>query len=572
MITAEDLTNISLFAAVPASERKSIAECAADVRLDPGEWLLVEGQAAAFYGLLEGGIDVFKSVGGRDLKISSYGPGDYFGEVPLMLGAPALASLQATAPSRLMRLEPKDFHSLVTECRVLGGEISKTMLDRVSRLRKLTVETPQCSAIVTGHRLDPDCYDLRKFLSLNHIPFEWNELDGAHEGTTFAPPILEVPDEHDKKRKHRFEKPTYRQAADALGLQTEPKPDAYDVVIVGGGPAGLGAAVYGASEGLRTLLIERTAFGGQAGTSSRIENYLGFPAGLSGEELSDRACRQATKFGAELVVARSVERLDPGDPSSGVSHTVVLDGGTTVEARAVILATGVEWRKLEMEGIEQLTGKGVYYGAGSAEARRFQGKDVCLVGGGNSAGQAAMRLSDYAETVTMLVRGRTLAASMSQYLVEQLEKKKNVSIEYHAECVRLVGDTTLQAIEVARGPSRAVQRRDCHGLFIFIGARAETDWLPQSLIRDEWGFICTGRDVMDLLRERAAGTWPLERDPFMLETSIPGVLAAGDVRHGSIKRCSAGVGDGSMAVAVVHQILGEARDPRAAAAMAGRGQ
>ncbi len=572
MIKADDLTRISLFARVPESERASIAKCAADVRLDPGEWLLVEGQEAAFYGLLDGRIDVFKSVGGRDLKITSYEPGDYFGEVPLMLGAPALASLQATVRSRLMRLEPRDFHMLVSECRILGGEISRTMLDRVSRIRKLTVETPQCSAMVTGHRLDPDCYELRNFLSLNHIPFQWNELAGAHAGSTFPPPILEVPDENDKKRKHRYENPTHRQTADALGLQTAPQHAAYDIVVVGGGPAGLGAAVYAASEGLRTLLLERTAFGGQAGTSSRIENYLGFPAGLSGEELSDRACRQATKFGAELVLARSVERLDPGDPSSGISHTVALDSGTTVEARVVILATGVEWRKLEMEGIGQLTGKGVYYGAGGAEARRFQGKKVYLVGGGNSAGQAALRLSDYADSVTMLVRGGSLAASMSQYLVEQLDKKKNVTIEYESECVGLIGDDVLREIEVACGPSRARRRRECHGLFIFIGARAETEWLPPSLIRDEWGFVCTGRDVMDLLRERDAGTWPLERDPFLLETSIPGVLAAGDVRHGSIKRCSAGVGDGSMAINVAHQILAESRHARPMTTVGGRGR
>ncbi len=558
MITADDLAHVSLFARVPESERRSIAERAADVRLHPEEWLLMEGQAAAFYGLLEGRIDVFKWVGGRELKIIAYGPGDYFGEVPLMLGASALASLKATEPSRLMRLEPKDFLELVTHCRTLNGEISKTFLDRVGRLNKLTVENPMASATVIGHRLDSACYDLREFLSRNRIPFEWNDPagEGAAGAGAFAPPTLILPD------RRRLEAPTLRQAADALGLQTSPAHSAYDVVIVGGGPAGLAAAVYGASEGLRTLVVERIACGGQAGMSSRIENYLGFPAGLTGDELSARACHQADRLGAEMVVARSVARLEVGDPGAASPHVVVLEDGTRVEARAVILATGVEWRRLQVPGVEQLGGQGIYHGAARTEARRFQGKTVHLVGGGNSAGQAALLFSDYAESVTMLVRGPTLAASMSQYLIDQIEAKSNVKIETNAEVVGLEGSGALQAIEVACGPSRRRERRPCDGLFAFIGARAETEWLPPSLIRDEWGYLCTGRDVMDLLGERAAGTWPLGRDPFLLETSVPGILAAGDVRHGSIKRVSAGVGEGSMAIAVVHQYLAEPQAAR----------
>jgi thioredoxin reductase (NADPH) len=567
MITADDLSHISLFAAVPETERRTIADRAADVRLDPGDWLLQEGQAAAFYGPLDGRIDVFKSVGGRDLRITSYKPGDYFGEVPLMLGAPAIASLQATESSRLMRLEPKDFLNLIAECRILNGEVSKTMLDRVGRIRTLTVETPVCAAIVTGHRRDPACFELRDFLGRNQVPFEWNELDGA----TVAPPVLEVPDEKNHERKLRLVAPTRRQAAEAVGLQTAPQERMYDVVIVGGGPAGLAAAVYGASEGLCTLLVERTACGGQAGTSSRIENYLGFPAGLSGEELASRATRQARKFGAELCVAREVERLDPGDPSTGSPHTIVFEDGTSVQSKIVVVATGVEWRELDVPDMDRWSGRGVYHGAGRTEAQRFRGKDVVLIGGGNSAGQAALLFSDYAKSVTMLVRGRSLAASMSQYLIEQLRKKQNITIEMEVECVGLEGTDTLESIEVVCGPNRTREHRKCHGVFTFIGARAETEWLPPSLIRDEWGYVCTGRDVMDLLSERA-GAWPLERDPFMLETSVPGVLAAGDVRHGSIKRCSAGVGDGSMAIAVAHQILTESRSARALTTAGGRGR
>jgi thioredoxin reductase (NADPH) len=564
MITAEDLKKITLFAPVPESELKSIAARAADVRLLAGEWLLMEGQAAAFFGLLDGHIDVFKHVGGRELQITTYGPGDYFGEVPLMLSAPALASLQATEPSRLMRLEPDDFHDLVTQCRILGGEISKTMMSRIGRIKHLTVETPRSFTTVIGHRSDPACYDLRDFLSRNRIPFTWDG-DASTSAGPVGPTALVLADGR------RLEAPTFRAAAEALGLQTVPKHDTYDVVIVGGGPSGLAAAVYGASEGLRTLLVERFACGGQAGTSSRIENYLGFPAGLTGGELSDRACRQAIRFGAELLVARTVKNLEPGDPNlENGTHTLVLDDDTQVQSRAVILATGVDWRRLETPGIERLEGHGVYYGAGRAEAMRFNGKAVHLVGGGNSAGQAAMYFSDYAESVTMLVRGPSLADSMSQYLIDQLRSKSNVTIETEVEVVGVEGEDKLEAIEVSCRRDGTRERRPSDGLFVFIGARAETDWLPRSLIRDQWDYVCTGRDVMDLIAERAAPAWPLERDPYLLETSIPGVLAAGDVRHGSIKRCAAGVGEGSMAVAVVHQYLAELQTGRAAAASDGR--
>jgi thioredoxin reductase (NADPH) len=568
MITAEDLKKITLFAPVPESELRSIAARAADVRLLANEWLLMEGQAAAFFGLLEGRIDVFKNVGGRDLRITSYEPGDYFGEVPLMLGAPAIASLQAIETSRLMRLEPDDFHDLVTQCRILGGEISRTMMSRIGRIRQMTVETPRSFTTVIGHRSDAACYDLRDFLSRNRIPFTWDGDDDGEASTSagpVGPTALVLADGR------RLEAPTFRAAAQALGLQTVPKHDTYDVVIVGGGPAGLAAAVYGASEGLRTLLVERLACGGQAGTSSRIENYLGFPAGLTGAELSDRACRQAGRFGAELLVARSVRKLEPGDLTfENGMHTVVLDDDSRVQSRAVILATGVDWRRLETPGLQRLVGHGVYYGAGRAEAMRFNGKTVHLVGGGNSAGQAAMYFSDYADSVTMLVRGPSLADSMSDYLIHQLESKSNVHIETEVEVVGIEGEDKLEEIEVSCGRAHRRERRPSDGLFVFIGARAETDWLPDALMRDQWAYVCTGRDVMDLLAERAAGTWPLERDPYLLETSIPGVLAAGDVRHGSIKRCSAGVGEGSMAIAIVHQYLGEAQAARAAATGNGR--
>jgi thioredoxin reductase (NADPH) len=568
MITAEDVKKIKLFSPVPETELNSIAARAADVRLLTGEWLLYEGQTASFFGLLEGKVEILKSPGGHEIRVGTYSPSDYFGEVPLLLDSPAIASIRAIEPSRLMRLERQDFRELVTHCRTLNAEISNTMMDRVNRIRQTTVDTPLEMARVIGHRLDAECYRLREFLSRNRIPFSWTEPNGEPSNDSTANPAPPVVVLADGKR---LEAPSFPVLAEALGLQTAPKLESYDVVIVGGGTAGLAAAVYGASEGLCTLLVEGLAFGGQAGMSSRIENYLGFPGGLSGEELSTRAYRQALRLGAELVLAREVTKIEPGDPASGAEpHVILLDQETRVRTRAIILATGVQWRRLEFPGMERLVGRGVYYGAARTEAMRFNGKTVHLVGGGNSAGQAAMYFSSYAKSVTMLVRGPSLAESMSQYLIDQLATKSNVTIETEVEVVGVEGTDALEAIEVECGSSRRRERRPSDGLFVFIGAEAKTGWLPDGVIRDQWAFICTGRDVLDLIQKEKSTAWPLERDPYLLETSIPGILAAGDVRHGSIKRCAAAVGEGSMAISVVHHYLAEATAPDSAATSAGR--
>jgi thioredoxin reductase (NADPH) len=577
MITADLLTRIPLFAQVPYNERASLAARAADVRLHQGEWLILEGQTPAFFALLEGRLALHKSIAGRDQHLMTYDPGEYFGEVPLLLASPAVASVRAVEPARVMRLDPSDFHDLISHCRVLNGEIMKTMARRVGLLQQLVADTPLTAATLIGRQSDLSCLELREFLVRNRVNFAWRDLDdsdaadrlvcdgiltSADQATTafdgLAMPLVVLRDGR------RMEAPSFRALADALGLQTAPRRDAYDVVIIGGGPAGLAAAVYGASEGLCTLLIERTACGGQAGTSSRIENYLGFPGGLSGDDLSSKAYQQALRFDAELLVARSVISIEPGDPTSSetAAHTIVLDDGTRLTTKAVVMATGVQWRQLDTPGVKRLTGHGVYYGASSMEALSLRGRRVHLIGGGNSAGQAAMKFSNYAESVTMLVRGPSLAASMSQYLIAQLASKENVTIETQADVISVEGDDHLEAINLGVGPSRRRERRESDALFVFIGAYAQTDWLPEKLIRDQWGYICAGRDVMDLLAEHAVGTWPLERDPYLLETSVPGIFTAGDVRHGSIKRVASSVGEGSMAIAFVHQYLAEVREAR----------
>ena len=582
MITAETLTRIPLFAAIPEHERAALAARAADVRIGQDEWLQSEGQTVGFYALLEGKLAAVKSVGGQERELLFYGPGDYFGEVPLLLGSPAVTSVKALEPSRVMQIDAADFHDLVMHCRALNGQILKTMAWRVGRIQEVVVESSAPVATVIGHRHDPTCFQLREFLARNHVSFAWRDLgdpDGierlVHDGllrnadeaaTAFAGlamPLVILPGGR------RLEAPSFRELADIVGLQTVPNHTDYDVVIIGGGPAGLAAAVYGASEGLRTVLLERVACGGQAGTSSRIENYLGFPAGLSGDDLSVKARQQALRFGAELVVTRSVVSIEAGNPieADGIPHTIVLDGDCRLTTKAVVIATGVQWRRLETRGIERLTGRGVCYGAARTEALAVRGRRVHIVGGGNSAGQAAMLFSNYAESVTMLVRGRSLAASMSKYVISQLATKANVTVETQVEVVAVEGSNRLEALEVAVGPARTRERRDSDALFVFIGAHAETSWLPESIIRDQWGYVCTGRDVMDLLNERVGEAWPLDRDPFLLETSVPGIFAAGDVRHGSIKRVASSVGGGSMAITFVQQYLAELGAASAAAAV-----
>jgi thioredoxin reductase (NADPH) len=561
MITGDLLAAVPLFSGIPITERDTIAANAADVRLRTDEWVLHEGEMPAFFVVLEGALSVFKGIGGLDQQINSYKTGDFFGEVPLLLGSAAIASVQATAPTRLMRLDSFAFHDLVAGCKQLNSEIMRTMASRVGSLQQLTIKAQGPSLTVVGNRRDPACHELRDFLLRNHIAFRWVEPGDASNDREAEPvqvalsnsapnaPILCLPNGV------QLTTPSIREIAARVGLQTEPRIASYDVTVIGGGPAGLAAAVYGASEGLKTLLIERVAAGGQAGTSSRIENYLGFPNGISGDDLSVRARQQAGRFGAELVVARDATSIR----ANGSRYCVSLDGESNVDTASVILATGVNWRRLSIPGVDTFLNKGVYYGAAASEATGLRGRDVYLVGGGNSAGQAAMLFSNYAEHVTILVRGPALAASMSQYLIDQLATKSNINIRTMSEVSTVEGTDCLQFIGIKDHSTGKTERRECGGLFVFIGARAETDWLPSTVIRDEWDYVCTGRDVMDLLAAGHATGWPLERDPFLLETSAPGIFAAGDVRHGSIKRVAAGVGEGSMAIAFVHQYLAELR-------------
>lgn len=549
MITLEMLRAVPLLSALSDEELQGVAMAVADMRLNADEWLVQEGETPAFYLLLSGDLQVSKSVAGTDQALNQYHAGDFFGEVPLLLGSTVVASLRAMNEVRVLRLDAVDFHNLLVRSEKAAAHIMSAMSRRVAALQRLSVETPVAQTLIVGHPADLECYDLRQFLSGNRLGFRW--LD---PGDPLAAPL--IPKSADSVNYPAVVypdgavayAPSKRDVALRLGLQTQPTQAFYDVIIIGGGPAGLAAAVYGASEGLRMLMVEREAPGGQAGTSSRIENYLGFPTGLSGAELGGRALQQARRFGTEVVVTRTAQAIT-SECEDAVQ--VALDGGDQVEARTIVVATGVSWRTLWVPGAEALVGRGIYYGAARTEAIGVRGKDVYLIGGGNSAGQSALFFADYASQVTLLIRASSLEKSMSQYLIDQLRAKPNITVCLNTNLTAVHGQGHLEAITVQDTVTQQQNRLETDSLFVFIGADAETGWLPNTVARDEHGYLLTGRDA------QLSGKWTIERDPYLLETSVPGVFAAGDVRHGSIKRVASGVGEGSMAIAFIHQYLAQ---------------
>lgn len=410
---------------------------------------------------------------------------------------------------------------------------------------------------VVGSRYSPEAHQTRDFLTRNCMPFQWLDVERDEEARRLlgsnadkhSLPLVLFPDGT------QLTQPTNAEIAQKIGLKIRPEADFYDLVIVGGGPSGLAAAVYGASEGLRLVMVERHAPGGQAGLSSMIENYLGFPAGLSGADLARRAVAQAKKFKVEIVTPQVVT----GVTVDGSSRGVKLSDDTELNCHVVLLATGVQWRRLDVPGIDSLVGAGVYYGGTVAEAFFCRGEDIYIVGGANSAGQAAVYFSRYARTVTMLVRGESLSENMSRYLIDQIEATKNIEVRLRTTVVEVHGQEHLESITIFDAAKNEQETVSATSLFIFIGALPHTEWLESVVQRDAHGFIFSGPD---LPRDESNGHfpkgWTLDRDPFWLESSQPGVFVAGDVRHGSVKRVAAGVGEGATAVQFIHQYLGSA--------------
>ena len=408
---------------------------------------------------------------------------------------------------------------------------------------------------VVDHRWSERGYEVKTFLARNHVPYRWFDVELDEEGKRLAElagatagdlPLV-LPPEGEPLRS-----PTNVEVADALGLRTQAQQPLYDVCIVGGGPAGLASAVYAASEGLSTIVVEGQAPGGQAGTSAAIENYLGFPKGLSGADLTQRAMAQVQRFGAEMVLARDVVALEQRGPV----RAVVLAGDAVIEARSVIVSTGVSYRRLAAEGLDALTGRGVYYGADASDARQVVDDDVYIVGAANSAGQAALNMAQHARRVVMVVRASGLEASMSRYLVDRIEAHPAIEVRTGSEVTAARGDGHLESLTLLDRGDGTCEEVAASWLFVFIGAQPRTDWLGKDVVRDERGYVVTGPDLTKPAGADAEkATWPLTRAPYALETSVPGVFAAGDVRLDSMKRVASAVGEGAMAVHLVHRYL-----------------
>ncbi|NKJ49914.1 pyridine nucleotide-disulfide oxidoreductase [Burkholderia sp. SG-MS1] len=545
MLTIDDIRTVPLFATLDDDELAHLAHTSADLHLCAGEFAVHEGGERALYVVLAGKMEVIKTFDGVERTLGWRLPGTLFGEVPLALSSPFPGAYRAAEPSRVMRVDAQRYYQLAAASPDVALKMGALARERIGGLQGLSAEPPKIRVTMVGSRWDGACTALRQFLARNQISYDWIAVDASELAARW--PGL-VPAEEDCPALRLVDgtvlnRPATRELAELLGLQTQPRLAEYDTMIIGGGPAGLAAAVYGASEGLRTVVLEREAPGGQAGTSSRIENYLGFPNGVSGDELASRALQQARRLGAEILVTRSVARIDVDN------RQVHLDGGDVIGAKTIILATGVTWRRLMIDGFDRFIGKGIYYGASRSEASATHGLDVYLIGGGNSAGQAALYFANHARMVTLVLRGDSLEKSMSRYLVEQLRGKSNVKVQLRAEVVGAYGDTHLTAIDVRSALSAEVSRHDCGGLFVFIGADAQTDWLPEGIARDARGYVLTGDDVVK------AGRWSRSRDPYLLESSVPGVFACGDVRLSPVKRVASAVGEGSMAIAFVHKYL-----------------
>ncbi|MEO8591756.1 MAG: FAD-dependent oxidoreductase [Candidatus Solibacter sp.] len=499
-----------------------------------------------FFIVKSGEVEIIDSSGDQPKTVTVHRPGEFTGDISHLTGLPAIVSGVARGDVEVYEVSPEALRRVLNQCPTVSDIILQAFIAR----RQLLRESPEFTGLrVIGSRYSPDTFRVRDFLSKNRILFTWIDVEtdpnvdrllkqfGLTEADTpvvaFGGLLL-------------LRNPSNLKLAEAIGIRQPLEDRLYDLVVVGGGPAGLAAAVYGASEGLQTAVLEHTAPGGQAGSSMRIENYLGFPTGLTGSELAGRAILQANKFGVHLSVPSRVCRL-AFENNYSVVH---LDGGETVTAKCLLIASGADYRRLDVEGCERFEGAGVYYAATPAEGQMCDGSQVIVVGGGNSAGQAAVFLAMHARQVLLLIRGDDLYKNMSSYLVHRIEHTPNIELRCNTTIQRLTGDTHVSAAELANSKTGEQQTVPVQGVFSFIGADPRTGWLPGEIERDAKGFVRTGADVAQ------SPEWKARRfPPFLLETSRPGVFAAGDVRAGSVKRVASAVGEGSMAVQFVHERL-----------------
>ncbi|MGE3231757.1 MAG: FAD-dependent oxidoreductase [Hyphomicrobium sp.] len=512
-----------------------------------GEKIFEAGQRdLSFYVVKCGEIAVVDEARDTPHVVAVHGRGEFTGDVAVLTGTPSLVSAVARVDSELYEVSPDALRLILNTHVDLGDIIVQAFIAR----RHLRRESAEYGGLrVIGSRYSRDTFRVRDFLAKNRVPFTWFDLE-TDEQVTCLLQRLHIPESDTPVviwgSKLVLRNPSDRELAEALGLRRLLEDTVYDLVVVGAGPAGLAAAVYGASEGLRTVALERIAPGGQAGRSMRIENYLGFPTGISGGDLAERAVVQANKFGAELPVAVEVVRLT-FDSSYLVVHVA---GGQQVVAKCLLISTGADYRMLPAPGCEEFEGRGVYYAATPVEAQMCWGSDVVVVGGGNSAGQAAVFLSAHVRTVYLVVRGDALHKSMSSYLIERIRLIPNIRILLNTEVRALYGDQYLREVELVDKTTGEIRRLKCAALFSFIGAAPRTEWLPPELEKDDHGFVLTGPALVHTSRWREQ-----RRQPFLVETSRPGVFAVGDARAGSIKRVASAVGEGAMAVQFIHQYL-----------------
>jgi thioredoxin reductase (NADPH) len=529
-----------------------IAEAGERRQFEGGDDVWRIGEAmTSFFVVVRGAVEVFQVTGtGEEHQVVVHRPGEFTGDIDLLSSSATVVGARAHGETETIEVPAERLRRLVVE----NSELSDIILAAFLARRQELIATGRGSLTVVGSRFSPDTFRIREFLERNSRPFEWIDLESDDRVSglleAFGVGVDETPiviDSHGLVSHN----PSIEDMAKCFGLSRVDEEQIYDVVVAGGGPAGLAAAVYAASEGLEVLIVDSVAPGGQASTSSKIENYLGFPTGISGRELAQRAYVQATKFGAEVAAPREVVGLEVGRRP----YALDIGEGQKVRGRTVVISTGAKYRRLPLPNAEKYEGRGIYFGATFLEARMCSQQEVVVVGGGNSAGQAAVFLSQHAKHVHIAIRSDSLEHSMSRYLIHRIEASPKITLHPHTEITALSGDEILEAIELTDNRTGESRKTDIRHAFIFIGATPNTDWLPSEIAVDGKGFIRTGRDLEPEALD--SDLWPMQRQPYLLETSLPGIFAAGDVRSGSTKRVASAVGEGSISVSFIHQVLSE---------------
>lgn len=517
---------------------------ASEILFEPGD------TDVPFFVLLSGAMEIVMPGLDGERPVATHNSGEFTGELTMISGRKCLVRGRVTEPGEFLELSGDCLRTLIAR----DAELSEILMHAFILRRVELINRGQGSLVLLGSRHSAQTLRLREFLGRNGHPYTYIDLDMDKTSQEILDRFSVTPDEIPViicGAGYVFRNPTIQKLADCLGFNSDiDETQVRDLIIVGAGPSGLAAAVYAASEGLDALVIETESPGGQAGSSSKIENYLGFPTGVSGQELATRALVQAQKFGAHMMIARNVSQLD----CAKRPYKVVLDNGAKLPARALIIATGAQYKKPCIPNLERFEGQGVYYGATYMEAQLCEGEDVVVIGGGNSAGQAAVYLSQTARKVYVLVRSGQLSDTMSRYLIQRIERNPSIELHYQTEIVGLEGDSHLERVTWLDKSTAEKSSRDLRHVFIMAGASPRTEWLRGCLALDDKGFVLTGRD-MDSASEKPV--WPLGRAPHMLETSLPGVFAVGDVRSGNVKRVASAVGEGSIAIHLVHRVLAE---------------